>query len=52
MLKIRVCFVCLDGHGFKKEERFDCGAKAGDVFGNQRRYPQPMYWDYKVCVHA
>lgn len=37
-----------DNFGFKKEERFDCGAKAGDVFAGQRRFPQQMYWDYKV----
>lgn len=37
-----------DNFGFKQEERFDCGAKAGDVFAGQRRFPQQMYWDYKV----
>ncbi|XP_076152777.1 E3 ubiquitin-protein ligase Hakai isoform X1 [Alosa pseudoharengus] len=37
-----------DVHSYKKDERFDCGAKAGDVFASQRRYPQPMYWDYKL----
>lgn len=41
---------CSDGHNYKKDERFDFGAKAGDVFATQRRYPQPMYWDYKVGV--
>lgn len=41
--------VCVtDNFGFKQEERFDCGAKAGDVFAGQRRFPQQMYWDYKV----
>lgn len=37
-----------DNFGFKQEERFDCGAKSGDVFGSQRRFPQPLFWDYKV----
>uniref|UniRef100_A0AAY4DJJ8 E3 ubiquitin-protein ligase Hakai n=2 Tax=Denticeps clupeoides TaxID=299321 RepID=A0AAY4DJJ8_9TELE len=37
-----------DEGAYKKEERFDCGAKAGDVFASQRRYPQQMYWDYKL----
>ncbi|XP_056444053.1 E3 ubiquitin-protein ligase Hakai isoform X1 [Gadus chalcogrammus] len=37
-----------ESFGFKQEERFDCGAKAGDVFGSQRRYPQQMFWDYKL----
>ncbi|XP_029350593.1 E3 ubiquitin-protein ligase Hakai isoform X1 [Echeneis naucrates] len=37
-----------DNFGFKQEDRFDCGAKAGDVFANQRRYPQPLFWDYKL----
>lgn len=39
-----------DNFGFKQEERFDCGAKAGDVFAGQRRFPQQMYWDYKVMM--
>uniref|UniRef100_A0A3B5L1U0 Uncharacterized protein n=1 Tax=Xiphophorus couchianus TaxID=32473 RepID=A0A3B5L1U0_9TELE len=30
------------------EERFDCCTKAGDVFGSQRRFPQPLFWDYKL----
>ncbi|XP_035384042.1 E3 ubiquitin-protein ligase Hakai isoform X2 [Electrophorus electricus] len=33
---------------YKQEERFDCGAKAGDAFASQRRYPQPFYWDHKL----
>lgn len=37
-----------ENFGFKQEERFDCGAKSGDVFAGQRRFPQQMYWDYKV----
>lgn len=40
-----------DNFGFKQEERFDCGAKAGDVFAGQRRFPQQMYWDYKVDLN-
>ncbi|KAF7650239.1 hypothetical protein LDENG_00129070 [Lucifuga dentata] len=37
-----------DGFSFKQEERFDCGAKAGDVFASQRRFPQLLFWDYKL----
>uniref|UniRef100_A0A8D2ZHY9 E3 ubiquitin-protein ligase Hakai n=1 Tax=Scophthalmus maximus TaxID=52904 RepID=A0A8D2ZHY9_SCOMX len=37
-----------DNFGFKQEDRFDCGAKSGDVFANQRRFPQQMFWDYKL----
>lgn len=40
-----------DNFGFKQEERFDCGAKSGDVFAGQRRFPQQMYWDYKVTLN-
>ncbi|KAI4796395.1 hypothetical protein KUCAC02_027793, partial [Chaenocephalus aceratus] len=34
--------------GFKQEERFDCGAKAGDVFANQRRFPRHCFGDFKL----
>ncbi|XP_046878951.1 E3 ubiquitin-protein ligase Hakai [Hypomesus transpacificus] len=38
-----------ENFGFKQgEERFDCGTKAGDVFAGQRRFPQQMFWDYKL----
>ncbi|KAM4615560.1 E3 ubiquitin-protein ligase Hakai isoform 2-T2 [Polymixia lowei] len=37
-----------ESFGFKPEERFDCGSKAGDVFGSQRRFPQQIFWDYKL----
>ncbi|XP_034721251.1 E3 ubiquitin-protein ligase Hakai-like [Etheostoma cragini] len=37
-----------DTFGFKQEERFDCGAKSGDVFATQRRFPQALFWDYKL----
>ncbi|KAJ8261817.1 hypothetical protein GJAV_G00158750 [Gymnothorax javanicus] len=30
----------------KQEERFEC--KSGDAFGRQRRFPQQMFWDYKL----
>ncbi|XP_076861089.1 E3 ubiquitin-protein ligase Hakai isoform X2 [Brachyhypopomus gauderio] len=33
---------------YKQEERSECGAKAGDAFAGQRRYPQQFYWDYKL----
>uniref|UniRef100_A0A3B1IDM6 E3 ubiquitin-protein ligase Hakai n=1 Tax=Astyanax mexicanus TaxID=7994 RepID=A0A3B1IDM6_ASTMX len=33
---------------YKQEERFEFGAKAGDAFAGQRRYPQQFYWDYKL----
>ncbi|XP_019721583.1 E3 ubiquitin-protein ligase Hakai [Hippocampus comes] len=36
-----------DNFGFK-QDKFDCGGKAGDVFAAQRRYPQPLFWDYKL----
>ncbi|TRY97502.1 hypothetical protein DNTS_013756 [Danionella cerebrum] len=36
------------GFGFKQEDRFDCGVKAGDAFASQRRFPQPLFWDYKL----
>uniref|UniRef100_A0A8C6TL04 Cbl proto-oncogene-like 1, E3 ubiquitin protein ligase n=1 Tax=Neogobius melanostomus TaxID=47308 RepID=A0A8C6TL04_9GOBI len=35
-----------DNFGFKQEERFDCGVK--DVYGNQRRFPQVLFWDFKL----
>lgn len=34
----------------KQEERFEC--KAGDAFGKQRRFPHPLFWDFKVTVLA
>lgn len=37
-----------DKFNFKQEDRFECATKAGDVFATQRRYPQPLFWDYKV----
>ncbi|XP_067091005.1 E3 ubiquitin-protein ligase Hakai isoform X1 [Osmerus mordax] len=35
-----------DEFAFKLEERFEC--KSGDAFGSQRRFPQPMFWDYRL----
>ncbi|XP_048862496.1 E3 ubiquitin-protein ligase Hakai-like isoform X1 [Brienomyrus brachyistius] len=35
-----------DGFGYKQDERFEC--KSGDAFGSQRRFPQQMFWDYKL----
>ncbi|XP_014008774.1 E3 ubiquitin-protein ligase Hakai isoform X1 [Salmo salar] len=37
-----------ESFSFKQEERFDCGTKAGDVFASQRRFPQQMFWDFKL----
>ncbi|CAG13991.1 unnamed protein product, partial [Tetraodon nigroviridis] len=37
-----------DNFGFKQDDRFDCGAKAVEVYPGQRRFPQPLFWDYKV----
>uniref|UniRef100_A0A671MSA1 E3 ubiquitin-protein ligase Hakai n=1 Tax=Sinocyclocheilus anshuiensis TaxID=1608454 RepID=A0A671MSA1_9TELE len=37
-----------EGLNFKQEDRFDCGVKAGDAFASQRRFPQQLYWDYKL----
>lgn len=34
----------------KQEERFEC--KAGDAFGKQRRFPHPLFWDFKVTTLA
>uniref|UniRef100_A0A8C1V610 E3 ubiquitin-protein ligase Hakai n=1 Tax=Cyprinus carpio TaxID=7962 RepID=A0A8C1V610_CYPCA len=31
---------------YNQEERFEC--KSGDAYGNQRRFPQPIFWDYKL----
>lgn len=45
------CQTCVtDNFGFKQEERFACGAKAVDVYPGQRRFPQPLFWDYKVSL--
>ncbi|XP_036373916.1 E3 ubiquitin-protein ligase Hakai isoform X1 [Megalops cyprinoides] len=35
-----------EGFGYKQEERFEC--KSGDAFGSQRRFPQQLFWDYKM----
>ncbi|XP_030636996.1 E3 ubiquitin-protein ligase Hakai isoform X2 [Chanos chanos] len=37
-----------DGTFYKQEERFVFGAKSGDAFASQRRFPQQLYWDYKL----
>lgn len=37
-----------DKFNFKQDDRFECATKAGDIFATQRRYPQPLFWDYKV----
>ncbi|KAJ8387034.1 hypothetical protein AAFF_G00162110 [Aldrovandia affinis] len=34
------------GFGYKQEERHEC--KSGDAFASQRRFPQQMFWDYKM----
>lgn len=31
---------------YNKEERYEC--KGGEMFGSQRRFPGPIFWDYKV----
>ncbi|XP_051978818.1 E3 ubiquitin-protein ligase Hakai-like isoform X1 [Xyrauchen texanus] len=31
---------------YKQEKRPEC--KSGDAYGNQRRFPQPIFWDYKL----
>lgn len=43
-----LCFLLTESFAYKQEERFDCGVKAGDAYASQRRYPQPLFWDYKV----
>nr|XP_055048657.1 E3 ubiquitin-protein ligase Hakai isoform X1 [Misgurnus anguillicaudatus] len=35
-----------ESFSYKHDERFEC--KSGDAYGNQRRYPQPIFWDYKL----
>ncbi|XP_038874141.1 E3 ubiquitin-protein ligase Hakai-like isoform X2 [Salvelinus namaycush] len=35
-----------EGFGFKQEDRFE--RKSGDALGNQRRFSQPLFWDYKL----
>ncbi|KAL2093584.1 hypothetical protein ACEWY4_010896 [Coilia grayii] len=35
-----------EGFGYKQEERFEC--KSGDAYGSQRRFPHPLFWDYKL----
>ncbi|XP_030621667.1 E3 ubiquitin-protein ligase Hakai isoform X3 [Chanos chanos] len=35
-----------ESFSYKQEERFEC--KAGDAFGSQRRFPQPLVWDYEL----
>ncbi|KAJ8249620.1 hypothetical protein COCON_G00228360 [Conger conger] len=32
--------------GYKQEERFEC--KSGDAYASHRRFPQQMFWDYKL----
>lgn len=43
-----IVFRLTESFAYKQEERFDCGVKAGDAYASQRRYPQPLFWDYKV----
>ncbi|XP_059392559.1 E3 ubiquitin-protein ligase Hakai isoform X2 [Carassius carassius] len=31
---------------YNQEERFEC--KSGDAYGKRRRFPQPIFWDYKL----
>ncbi|XP_010213164.1 PREDICTED: E3 ubiquitin-protein ligase Hakai [Tinamus guttatus] len=31
---------------YNEEERYEC--KGGEMFGNQRRLPGPIFWDYKI----
>lgn len=45
---IYIIFLVTESFAYKQEERFDCGVKSGDAYANQRRYPQPFFWDYKV----
>ncbi|MBN3297304.1 HAKAI ligase, partial [Amia calva] len=35
-----------DSFGYGEEERYEC--KAAEIFGSQRRFPQQMFWDFKV----
>ena len=31
---------------YNEEERYDC--KGGELFGNQRRFPGHLFWDFQV----
>ncbi|XP_072715840.1 E3 ubiquitin-protein ligase Hakai isoform X1 [Ciconia boyciana] len=31
---------------YNEEERYEC--KGSEMFGNQRRFPGPIFWDYKI----
>lgn len=51
MMHFKWSLFLLGGFNFKQEDRFDCGVKAGDAFASQRRFPQQLYWDYKVLLY-
>lgn len=35
-----------EGFDYNEEERYDC--KGGELFGNQRRFPGHLFWDFQV----
>lgn len=39
-------FLFSEGFDYNEEERYDC--KGGELFGNQRRFPGHLFWDFQV----
>lgn len=44
--KYNVTFFLSEGFDYNEEQRYDC--KGGELFGNQRRFPGHLFWDFKV----
>ncbi|XP_006515002.1 E3 ubiquitin-protein ligase Hakai isoform X4 [Mus musculus] len=36
------------GFDYNEEQRYDC--KGGELFGNQRRFPGHLFWDFKINI--
>ncbi|XP_040852018.1 E3 ubiquitin-protein ligase Hakai isoform X3 [Ochotona curzoniae] len=36
------------GFDYNEEERYDC--KGGELFGNQRRFPGHLFWDFQINI--
>uniref|UniRef100_A0A2K6GQ05 E3 ubiquitin-protein ligase Hakai n=1 Tax=Propithecus coquereli TaxID=379532 RepID=A0A2K6GQ05_PROCO len=37
-----------EGFDYNEEERYDC--KGGELFGNQRRFPGHLFWDFQINI--
>ncbi|ERE74180.1 E3 ubiquitin-protein ligase [Cricetulus griseus] len=37
-----------EGFDYNEEQRYDC--KGGELFGNQRRFPGHLFWDFKINI--